>query len=34
MRLTSFVEASSLVLLWAALGFLSLDEEPVFDFSD
>lgn len=34
MRLLSFTEAGSLVILWAFLSFVMLDEEPVFDFSD
>lgn len=34
MRLSSFYEALGLVLLLSVISFCSLDEEPVFDFSD
>lgn len=34
MRLSSFYEALGLVLLLSVMSFCSLDEEPVFDFSD
>ncbi len=34
MRLASFFEAVSLLILWSLLSFFFLDEEPVFDFSD
>ncbi len=34
MRLASFLETVSLLMLWSLLSFFFLDEEPVFDFSD